>query len=94
MLHRGTPITTTASGTVIRTGYTAGNGNYVRSNTITPIQLNTCTCQNLGSTWSTCKGDVIGRVGRLAATGPHVYRFGKNGRQVDALKLNYQVENR
>jgi hypothetical protein len=31
-------ITTTASGTVIRTGYTAGNGNYVRSNTITPIQ--------------------------------------------------------
>jgi murein DD-endopeptidase MepM/ murein hydrolase activator NlpD len=27
---RGTPITTTASGTVIRTGYTAGNGNYVK----------------------------------------------------------------
>jgi murein DD-endopeptidase MepM/ murein hydrolase activator NlpD len=27
---RGTPITTTASGTVERTGYTAGNGNYVK----------------------------------------------------------------
>jgi hypothetical protein len=32
-MPRGTPITTT-SGTVIRTGYTAGNGNY-GSNTIT-----------------------------------------------------------
>jgi hypothetical protein len=41
------------------------------SNTITPIQLNT-TCQNLGSTWSTCKSrDVIGRVGSTGlATGP------------------------
>jgi murein DD-endopeptidase MepM/ murein hydrolase activator NlpD len=27
---RKAPITTTASGTVIRTGYTAGNGNYVK----------------------------------------------------------------
>jgi murein DD-endopeptidase MepM/ murein hydrolase activator NlpD len=76
---RGTPITTTASGTVIRTGYTRKR--QVWSNTITPIQLNT-TCQNLGSTWSTCKSrDVIGRVGSTGlATGPHVcYRFGKMG---------------
>jgi hypothetical protein len=28
MLRQEAPITTTASGTVIRTGYTAGNGNY------------------------------------------------------------------
>jgi hypothetical protein len=40
MLREAQLITTTV-GTVIRTGYTAGNGNYVRSNTITPIQLNT-----------------------------------------------------
>jgi murein DD-endopeptidase MepM/ murein hydrolase activator NlpD len=35
------------------------------------------------------QGDVIGRVGSTGlATGPHVcYRFWKNGRQVDALKL-------
>jgi hypothetical protein len=57
------------------------------SNTITPIQLNTYTCQNLGSTWSTCKSrDVIGRY-RLGNRS-HVFVIVlENGRQVDALKL-------
>jgi murein DD-endopeptidase MepM/ murein hydrolase activator NlpD len=75
---RGTPITTTASGTVIRTGYTAGNGNYVRSNTITPIQLNTYTCQKIlvRRGQHVNQGDVIGRVGSTGlATGPHVCYF-------------------
>ncbi|MFT5713880.1 MAG: murein DD-endopeptidase MepM/ murein hydrolase activator NlpD [Flavobacterium sp.] len=89
---RGTPITTTASGTVIRTGYTAGNGNYVK------VKHNkTYTTQYLHMSKILVRrgqhvnqGDVIGRVGSTGlATGPHVcYRFWKNGKQVDALKLN------
>jgi murein DD-endopeptidase MepM/ murein hydrolase activator NlpD len=89
---RGTPITTTASGTVERTGYTAGNGNYVK------VKHNgTYTTQYLHMSKILVRrgqhvnqGDVIGRVGSTGlATGPHVcYRFWKNGKQVDALKLN------
>jgi murein DD-endopeptidase MepM/ murein hydrolase activator NlpD len=88
---RGTPITTTASGTVIRTGYTAGNGNYVKVK-----HNNTYSTQYLHMSKILVRrgqhvnqGDVIGRVGSTGlATGPHVcYRFWKNGRQVDALKL-------
>jgi hypothetical protein len=58
---RGTPLRP-ASGTVIRTGYTAGNGNYVKvkHNNTYSTQY---TCQKFGSTWSTCKSrDVIGRL--------------------------------
>jgi murein DD-endopeptidase MepM/ murein hydrolase activator NlpD len=89
---RGTPITTTAAGTVIRTGYTAGNGNYVKVK-----HNNTYTTQYLHMSKILVRrgqrvnqGDVIGRVGSTGlATGPHVcYRFWKNGKQVDALKLN------
>lgn len=89
---RGTPITTTASGTVERTGYTAGNGNYVK------VKHNgTYSTQYLHMSKILVRrgqhvnqGDVIGRVGSTGlATGPHVcYRFWKNGKQVDALKLN------
>lgn len=88
----GTPITTTASGTVERTGYTAGNGNYVK------VKHNgTYSTQYLHMSKILVRrgqhvnqGDVIGRVGSTGlATGPHVcYRFWKNGKQVDALKLN------
>ncbi|CAM2845658.1 peptidoglycan DD-metalloendopeptidase family protein [Flavobacterium frigoris] len=87
----GTPITTTASGTVERTGYTAGNGNYVK------VKHNgTYSTQYLHMSKILVRrgqhvnqGDVIGRVGSTGlATGPHVcYRFWKNGKQVDALKL-------
>lgn len=87
----GTPITTTASGTVERTGYTAGNGNFVK------VKHNgTYSTQYLHMSKILVRrgqhvnqGDVIGRVGSTGlATGPHVcYRFWKNGKQVDALKL-------
>lgn len=87
---RGTPIKTTASGTVIRTGYTAGNGNYVK------IRHNTTyTTQYLHMSKILVKrgqyvkqGEVIGKVGSTGlATGPHVcYRFWKNGVQVDPYK--------
>jgi murein DD-endopeptidase MepM/ murein hydrolase activator NlpD len=86
----GTPIKTTASGTVERTGYTAGNGNYVK------VKHNgTYSTQYLHMSKILVKkgqyvsqGQVIGKVGSTGlATGPHVcYRFWKNGVQVDPFK--------
>lgn len=85
----GTPIVTTASGTVERTGYTAGNGNYVKvkhSGTYSTqyLHMSKILVRN-GQRVS--QGDVIGKVGSTGlATGPHVcYRFWKNGVQVDPL---------
>nr|WP_288836794.1 peptidoglycan DD-metalloendopeptidase family protein [uncultured Flavobacterium sp.] len=87
----GTPIMTTATGVVEATGYTAGNGNFVK------VKHNgTYSTQYLHMSKILVRrgqhvnqGDVIGRVGSTGlASGPHVcYRFWKNGVQVDALKL-------
>ena len=88
----GTPIMTTASGVVEQTGFTAGNGNFVK------VKHNgTYSTQYLHMSKIIARkgqrvnqGDIIGKVGSTGlATGPHVcYRFWKNGVQVDALKLN------
>ena len=88
----GTPIMTTASGVVEQTGFTAGNGNFVK------VKHNgTYSTQYLHLSKIIARrgqrvnqGDIIGKVGSTGlATGPHVcYRFWKNGVQVDALKLN------
>lgn len=88
----GTPITTTASGVVERTGYTAGNGNYVKvkHNGTYSTQYLHMSKILVRQGQRVNQGDVIGRVGSTGlATGPHVcYRFWKNGVQVDALRLN------
>lgn len=86
---QGTEIMTTASGIIERTGYTAGNGNYVK------VKHNaTYSTQYLHMSKILVKqgqrvkqGDIIGRVGSTGlATGPHVcYRFWKNGEQIDPL---------
>jgi murein DD-endopeptidase MepM/ murein hydrolase activator NlpD len=87
----GTPITTTAAGVVEQTGFTTGNGNFVK------VKHNgTYSTQYLHMSrilvrrgQHVIQGQVIGKVGSTGlATGPHVcYRFWKNGVQVDALKL-------
>jgi murein DD-endopeptidase MepM/ murein hydrolase activator NlpD len=86
----GTPIMTTASGTVERTGYTAGNGNFVkvRHNGTYATQYLHMSKILVRQGQRVSQGDVIGRVGSTGlATGPHVcYRFWKNGVQVDALR--------
>jgi murein DD-endopeptidase MepM/ murein hydrolase activator NlpD len=73
---------------VIRTGYT-GNGNYVKvkHNTIPPIFTHV---KNFGSTGQHVnQGDVIGRVGSWFGDGATcMLSLWKNGRQVDALRLN------
>ncbi len=86
----GTPIMTTASGTVIAAGYTSGNGNYVKvrhNGTYTTQYLHMSKIK-VRKGQHVNQGDIIGLVGSTGlATGPHVcYRFWKNGVQVDALK--------
>jgi murein DD-endopeptidase MepM/ murein hydrolase activator NlpD len=88
---QGTPIMTTASGVVEQTGFTAGNGNFVK------VKHNgTYSTQYLHMSKIIARrgqrvnqGEIIGKVGSTGlATGPHVcYRFWKNGVQVDALGL-------
>ena len=88
---RGTPIMTTANGIVEQTGYTAGNGNFVKIK-----HDRTYSTQYLHMSKILVRrgqrvnqGKFIGRVGSTGlATGPHVcYRFWKKGVQVDALRL-------
>ncbi len=86
----GTPIMSTANGTVIESRYKGGNGNYVK------IKHNsTYSTQYLHMKKRAVKkgdyvkqGDVIGYVGMTGSTsGPHVcYRFWKNGQQVDPFR--------
>jgi len=86
----GTPILSTANGTVVESRYRGGNGNYVK------VKHNsTYSTQYLHMRKRAVKvgdfvkqGDVIGYVGMTGSTaGPHVcYRFWKNGQQVDPLK--------
>ncbi|WP_396187726.1 peptidoglycan DD-metalloendopeptidase family protein [Flavobacterium sp.] len=87
----GTPIKTTASGTVERTGYTAGNGNFVKvkHNGMYSTQYLHMSKILVRTGQRVSQGQVIGRVGSTGlATGPHVcYRFWKNGVQVDPLRL-------
>ncbi|HEX8576175.1 MAG TPA: peptidoglycan DD-metalloendopeptidase family protein [Flavobacterium sp.] len=88
---QGTPIMTTASGVVEKTGYTAGNGNFVKvkhSKTYATQYLHMSKIL-VRQGQRVTQGDVIGRVGSTGlATGPHVcYRFWYNGAQVDALRL-------
>ncbi len=87
----GTPIKTTASGVVERTGYTAGNGNFVKvrhSSTYATQYLHMSKIL-VRTGQSVSQGQTIGKVGSTGlATGPHVcYRFWKNGVQVDPLRL-------
>ncbi len=85
----GTPIVSTASGVVERTGYTAGNGNYVKvkHNSTYATQYLHMSKILVRKGQRVSQGETIGKVGSTGlATGPHVcYRFWKNGVQVDPL---------
>ena len=87
---RGTPIRATASGTVVKSGYTRGNGNYVKikHNGTYSTQYLHMDKRGVKVGQFVKQGDYIGTVGMTGNTsGPHVcYRFWKNGKQVDPLK--------
>src|SRR5690606_8324805 len=91
----GTPIVSTGDGVVVESQFTRSNGNYVKVK-----HNNTYTTQYLHMSRRAVKrgqrvkqGEVIGYVGSTGlATGPHVcYRFWKNGKQVDPLRLNIKM---
>ena len=86
----GTPILATANGTVIKSRYSRGNGNYVtiKHNNIYSTQYLHMKRRKVRVGQYIKQGDIIGWVGMTGNTsGPHVcYRFWKNGRQVDPFK--------
>ena len=87
----GTPVMSTADGTVMTAGYDQNNGNYIKirhNGTYTTQYLHLSrVAKGIRSGTSVKQGRVIGYVGKSGmATGPHLcYRFWKNGRQVDPL---------
>ena len=90
----GTPIYAASDGVVLAAAYTRGNGNYVKikhNETYTTGYLHMSRrAKGMRRGKRVKQGDVIGYVGSTGlATGPHLcYRFWKNGRQVDPLKLD------
>ncbi|GGG38528.1 peptidoglycan DD-metalloendopeptidase family protein [Bizionia arctica] len=86
----GTPIRATANGTVTKSSFTRGNGNYVKikHNSTYETQYLHMKKQNVKVGQYVRQGDVIGWVGMTGNTsGPHVcYRFWKNGQQVDPFR--------
>lgn len=89
---KGTPIMTTASGTIETASYTKGNGKFVKvrhNGTYTTQYLHMSRIKSgIRKGVYVKQGDIIGYVGSTGlATGPHVcYRFWKNGKQVDPYK--------
>ena len=91
----GTPIYAVGSGVVTKASYTKGNGNFVKIKHDDTYQTQYLHMQKFAegirSGAHVKQGQVIGYVGSTGlATGPHVcFRFWKNGKQVNHLKLNF-----
>jgi murein DD-endopeptidase MepM/ murein hydrolase activator NlpD len=89
----GTPIMSTAAGTVIASRYSRFNGNYVkiRHNATYTTQYLHMSKRAVHVGEHVKQGQIIGYVGSTGlATGPHVcYRFWKNGKQVDPFKQHF-----
>ena len=89
----GTPIHTVGDGMVVEAGYNRGNGNYVKvkhNGTYTTQYLHMSRiAKGMKKGARVKQGQTIGFVGSTGlATGPHLcFRFWKNGKQVDALKV-------
>ena len=86
----GTPILSTANGTVIKSSYSKANGNFVtiKHNNKYSTQYLHMRKRKVRVGQFVKQGDIIGWVGMTGYTsGPHVcYRFWKNGIQVDPFK--------
>ena len=89
---RGTPIVSTANGTIVAASYTKNNGNFVKvkhTGIYTTQYLHMSKIKpGIRKGVYVKQGETIGYVGSTGlATGPHVcYRFWKNGKQVDPYK--------
>lgn len=91
---RGTPIRTVGDGVVVEARYGKYNGYYVKvrhnSNYTTQYLHMSKIAKGMRPGTNVKQGQTIGYVGSTGlANGPHVcFRFWKNGRQVDALKVD------
>jgi murein DD-endopeptidase MepM/ murein hydrolase activator NlpD len=96
---RGTPIRTVGDGVVVDARYTRGNGYFVKvkhNKTYTTQYLHMSKfARGIRKGTHVRQGQTIGYVGSTGlATGPHLcYRFWKNGRQVDALRVKLPAGN-
>lgn len=90
----GTPIRSVGNGVVLEAQYKGGNGNYVKirhNSTYTTQYLHMSKiAKGIYPGATIDMGETIGFVGSTGlATGPHLcFRFWKNGRQVDAMKVD------
>mgnify|MGYP000682893861 CR=1 FL=1 len=89
----GTPVLAVGDGKIIRTGYTRGNGNWlkIQHNSVYATAYLHLSRYGKGIKNGTYvkQGDIIGYVGSTGlSTGPHLdFRFYKNGYPVDPLKV-------
>jgi murein DD-endopeptidase MepM/ murein hydrolase activator NlpD len=89
----GTPVMTTADGTVIEARYNRGEGNFIRIRHSARIETSYLHLSRFAKTIrpgaKVTQGDVIGYVGMTGlATGPHLdYRISDNGTWLDPMKL-------
>lgn len=94
---KGTPIWSTANGTVIAAKFSKYNGYYVKvkhNDTYTTQYLHMSKiASGMKKGRHVSQGEIIGYVGSTGlATGPHVcYRFWKNGKQIDHRKEVHQA---
>lgn len=90
----GTPIIAVAEGTVVEAAHRGGNGKFVKirhnGNYETQYLHMSGFAKGMRPGARVAQGQTIGYVGSTGlATGPHVcFRFWKNGKQVDHLRLN------
>jgi murein DD-endopeptidase MepM/ murein hydrolase activator NlpD len=90
----GTPIIAVAEGTILEATRRGGNGNFVRIRHDGAYETQylhmSGFARGIRPGTRVAQGQTIGYVGSTGlATGPHVcFRFWKNGRQVDHLRLN------
>lgn len=91
----GTPIWTTADGTISRAGYGRGNGNFVKVKHNKQYSTQYLHMSRIADGIKVGKyvkqGDIIGYVGSTgSSSGNHVcYRFWKDGKQVDSRKQKF-----
>lgn len=91
---KGTPIMAVAEGTVLEATRRGGNGNFVKIRHDGTYQTQylhmSGFAKGIRPGARVAQGQTIGYVGSTGlATGPHVcFRFWKNGREVDHLRLN------
>ncbi|MFC2081004.1 peptidoglycan DD-metalloendopeptidase family protein [Bacteroidota bacterium] len=89
----GTPVQAIGDGKIVKTGYTKGNGNWVKiqHNSVYATAYLHLNSYGKGIQTGTYvrQGDIIGYVGSTGlSTGPHLdFRFYKNGYPVDPLKV-------